>query len=439
MAGVWAVITCAAIAQNGSPSPVSISSTGSGSVVVQVAPGQNLQVQSGSDNAVNVATMSTILDIVANMSTLRAGLYNVTVESSNGQEALGSRTNGIDNALVAATQSRNALNQTINTLQETVTQLTGQLSTANAQIIELVQQLNSVANCDTVTGVCTPRIPVCNLTALSGRNVAGLIETSSGFVNGGAAVPVGGALSYEARAGYYLRTTDATTIQCTTHGWSSASAPTPVPCVANCMRCTRSNQCSMCNSGTVLNVATSPASLTRRVVLNTTLVQFDMRGLQINRQPISSPRTNRIEYMRAQRLLVDATPSPALWYLHPTYDRPLCNDPAWVQVDLGSEMRIGSVTVWHYYLDPRSYCGQRIAVSTTGAFVGEEIVVADNHLQYGHTESSQGFTVLTRGVVGRYIRHWAAGSTANPGVHFIEMAVNAAPLGAPTVTTCTSV
>ena len=92
--------------------------------------------------------------------------------------------------------------------------------------------------------------------------------------------------------------------------------------------------------------------------------------------------------------------------------------------------------MWHYFLDTRAYCGQRIAVSDTGAFAGEEVELHSTGLGLGGTETSAGLTVPAYGVVGRYVRHWAAGNTLNPGVHFIEMAVNAAPVSVSTATSC---
>lgn len=65
-------------------------------------------------------------------------------------------------------------------------------------------------------------------------------------------------------------------------------------------------------------------------------------------------------------------------------------------------MRLGSVTVWKYWLDSRRYCGQRIAVSTTGAFTGEETDIHNAGLVAGDTETANGLNVTAHGVTGRY-------------------------------------
>ena len=69
----------------------------------------------------------------------------------------------------------------------------------------------------------------------------------------------------------------------------------------------------------------------------------------------------------------------------------------------------------------RSYCGQRVEVSPSGLFEGEQRVIW-NGLP-GHTETARGNQLQFDPVVGRYIRHYSAGSTVNPYVHFVEIRV----------------
>eukprot|EP01051_Picozoa_sp_SAG22_P004129 SAG22_NODE_214_length_15003_cov_18.466519_5_plen_82_part_00 len=79
--------------------------------------------------------------------------------------------------------------------------------------------------------------------------------------------------------------------------------------------------------------------------------------------------------------------------------------------------------VWHYYGDTRAYCGQKIALSTTGAFVGEEVVVYDTGADYGPTESINGNIIVFVATTARYVRHWCSRSTANTSVHFLVIDV----------------
>lgn len=84
------------------------------------------------------------------------------------------------------------------------------------------------------------------------------------------------------------------------------------------------------------------------------------------------------------------------------------------QVDLGMDMYVGSVTVWHFYGDPRRYCNQRIALSETGRFAGEETTIYDVP-GFDFAESAAGNTVQAHGIRGRYVRHWASRNNLNPG------------------------
>ena len=51
-------------------------------------------------------------------------------------------------------------------------------------------------------------------------------------------------------------------------------------------------------------------------------------------------------------------------------------DSRYVTVDLKRWYQVGAITTWMYYQDKRRYCGQKIALSKTGKFAGEEVVVS---------------------------------------------------------------
>jgi len=92
-----------------------------------------------------------------------------------------------------------------------------------------------------------------------------------------------------------------------------------------------------------------------------------------------------------------------------------------------------------------------VAVSTTGAFAGEEVVVYDtvhydNHgriynqndatvgINYGQIESNDGNVIAFDQTIARYVRHWAGRSTQNTGVHFLELDIYG--IAAPQFSTC---
>jgi hypothetical protein len=122
-------------------------------------------------------------------------------------------------------------------------------------------------------------------------------------------------------------------------------------------------------------------------------------------------------------------------------------------VDLGGLYELTGTTIWHFHgtSDKRAYCAQKIAVSTTGAFAGEELVVYDTGTCSGkcecadatdtstcsctgdctmdvlgpvEVEDGNAFSLVgprTSRTYGRYVRHWSGPSTKNTGIHFMEI------------------
>ena len=76
----------------------------------------------------------------------------------------------------------------------------------------------------------------------------------------------------------------------------------------------------------------------------------------------------------------------------------------------------------------RRYCNERIALSTTGAFDGEEVVILDNPGTYGVVVTRDGHAVQA-GAVARYVRFYSGGNTRNPHAHFVEVQVFGNPIG----------
>ena len=113
--------------------------------------------------------------------------------------------------------------------------------------------------------------------------------------------------------------------------------------------------------------------------------------------------------------------APEEWTSSPFGDSPDCSTRLYVTVDLQENYPITGVTIWHYHGDDRSYCGQKVALSATGQFRGEEIVVFDTGRNFGPTETEQGNAIVFEATNARYVRHWCGPSDRNSGIHFMEM------------------
>lgn len=89
-----------------------------------------------------------------------------------------------------------------------------------------------------------------------------------------------------------------------------------------------------------------------------------------------------------------------------------------VTVDLGSAQDIGSVKVWHYYADGRSYNATKTEVSENGT---NWTTVFDSASAGTYQETSAGKTHTFDLRKVRYIRDWMNGSTSNTGNHWVEI------------------
>jgi hypothetical protein len=101
---------------------------------------------------------------------------------------------------------------------------------------------------------------------------------------------------------------------------------------------------------------------------------------------------------------------------------PYLGGPTWVQVDLEDEFVIDTIHIWHYWGDGRTYHDNKIALSKSGDFLGEEVVVFDtNDADEEYPETAEGKVITFEPTEAQYIRAWVGGSTANQWSHWVEL------------------
>jgi hypothetical protein len=96
---------------------------------------------------------------------------------------------------------------------------------------------------------------------------------------------------------------------------------------------------------------------------------------------------------------------------------------AWVQVDLGSVQPVAIVRLWNYFRDGRTYHGNRLALSPTGEFAGEETFIFDSRSEGEYAETADGRIFAFEPTQARYVRSWLDSNTANSGAQWVELEV----------------
>ena len=85
-------------------------------------------------------------------------------------------------------------------------------------------------------------------------------------------------------------------------------------------------------------------------------------------------------------------------------------------------MWIDTVVIWHWYIDSRVYNDTKTAVSETGNFSGEELVLFGSKKENTYAGTPEGHVLEFEPTLVRYIRDWANGSNVNVDTHWIEIA-----------------
>jgi len=109
----------------------------------------------------------------------------------------------------------------------------------------------------------------------------------------------------------------------------------------------------------------------------------------------------------------------------------------WVQIDLKKRYAIHAVVVWHYHITARVYHDVVVQVSDDPDFVKDVRTVFNNdhdnssglglgdHKEYW--ETFEGKLIDAGGVIGRYVRLYSRGSTADDQNHYTEVEVFGRP------------
>ena len=121
-------------------------------------------------------------------------------------------------------------------------------------------------------------------------------------------------------------------------------------------------------------------------------------------------------------------PPPSPSYLYVTEAN--CEESFWVQLDLGVDFLVGRVHRWFYFAD-RAYCNQKIKLSQSGLFAGEEVLVfsCDSYAQCGQ-ETAAGRRIDFEAVQARFIRYYVSRNSLNMQVgHISEIEVYGWPVG----------
>jgi len=112
-------------------------------------------------------------------------------------------------------------------------------------------------------------------------------------------------------------------------------------------------------------------------------------------------------------------------------------DLQWVQIDLKKKHAIHAMLLWHFHSNPRVYHDVIIHVSDDAEFLdGVKTVFNNDHdnssgkgvgTDKAYIETNEGKLVDTKGVVGRFVRLYSRGNTANEMNHYVEVEVHGIP------------
>ena len=111
--------------------------------------------------------------------------------------------------------------------------------------------------------------------------------------------------------------------------------------------------------------------------------------------------------------------------------------PQWIQIDLKDKFAIYAIVVWHFHGSARVYHDTVVQVSNDPDFIDKVETVFNNDFDNSsglglgqdkeYWETYEGKLIDAKGVVGRYVRLYSKGSTADDQNHYTEVEVYGVP------------
>ena len=105
----------------------------------------------------------------------------------------------------------------------------------------------------------------------------------------------------------------------------------------------------------------------------------------------------------------------------------------WVQIDLGATCPIWAVAIWHHHAGQRIYKAVIVRVSNDADFINGVTTIFNNDVEdlagFGqgkdreYLEHYAGKLIESKGIEGRYVRLYSAGSSAMDVNHYVEVEV----------------
>lgn len=109
----------------------------------------------------------------------------------------------------------------------------------------------------------------------------------------------------------------------------------------------------------------------------------------------------------------------------------------WVQIDLEQEAEIYAIVVWHFHSQARAYHDVIVQISNDPEFqTGVTTVFNNDHdnssgmgigTDPAYIETNHGRIIDAERTVGRYVRLYSNGNTANDMNHYVEVEVHGVP------------
>ncbi len=109
----------------------------------------------------------------------------------------------------------------------------------------------------------------------------------------------------------------------------------------------------------------------------------------------------------------------------------------WVQIDLGEMATIHALYLWHYFREARGYRDVIVQVASDEALKKNVQTIYNNDTDASekrgigrnrpYIETHRGILIDAKGAVGRYVRLYSSGNTANMLNHYVEVEVFGKP------------